>query len=85
MNAADIQRVTCLGSGTIREEITAWRDRMLIAQLREQGETVTESEKPGGPYGLPGFLRIYMSRRPSRARRRVASSATSRWLPTGMP
>ena len=27
----------------------------------------------------------YSSRRPSRARMRVASSAYSRWLPTGMP
>ena len=32
-----------------------------------------------------GVPRFYISRRPSRARMRVASSVNSRWLPTGMP
>ena len=33
----------------------------------------------------PSFFAFYMSRRPSKARISVASSANSRWPPTGMP
>ena len=85
--------------GTARHEDEAWRDvaqglrtltpgqleltRNFIRWAAQQ--KLSYEKDPPGAVCVRGISFGQISRRPSRARIRVASSAYSRWLPTGMP
>ena len=68
--------------GSAPRERSFKKFQCIISHLRAErkGGKKLRPQRTGGGAGVG-----QISRRPSRARMRVASSAYSRWLPTGMP